>query len=129
MKCAKLCATAKTVAAYQLVSSKLELFKAGDIELLPFYSVEMVTKVIILFFNLYQRLLTVWTCFGKIAQSQRDFDQLKQFTSFKDFLVQTLTLKHSFEGMPDAELFFSSMLGELGHLICNVPVLCHKVLV
>jgi hypothetical protein len=118
----------ESMAKNKFFAQHLEFFKNCDKDLIHFYSVESLTKVILQFFCLYQRLSVVWDIFEKVARENIDFDILKQFGNFKDLMVQTLIQGHHYDGMPDAELLFSEVFLELGPLIANIPGMVTRVL-
>ena len=96
--------------------------------MIHYYMIDGMTKIIILFYNLYQRLHMVWTIFEKIAIQHDEFDILKQFNHIRDLLVQTCIIGTQNEEVPDIDMMYSDILGNsIGSIVCNIPVLCNRV--
>jgi hypothetical protein len=105
----------------------LEFFQDSGKDLIHFYAVESLSKVLLLFFNLYQRLNLVWSLFERLARKHENFDLLKQFNNFKDSIIQTMIMQHTCEGIDDAEIFYKELFGEAAPVLVNIPSLVSRV--
>lgn len=88
---------------------------------------EGLSKILLLFFNLYQRMNLVWTLFETLARKHESFDLLKQFNYFKDGMIQTLILQNHYDSMLDPEIFFKQLFGKCAPAIMNIPGLVSRV--
>jgi hypothetical protein len=88
---------------------------------------EGLSKILLLFFNLYQRMSLVWSLFEKLARKHESFDLLKQFNYFKDAMIQTLILQNTYDSMTDPEVYFKQVFGKCAPAITNIPGLVSRV--
>lgn len=105
----------------------MDFFHESDKELIHFYGVESISKVLLLFFNLYQRLNLVWTLFEKLARKHESFDLLKMFNYFKDSVIQSLIMQRTCEGIDDPEIFYKDVFGAAAPVLVNIPNLVMRV--
>ena len=113
---------------YYRVLQHLEFFHESDKDLIHFYGVESLSKVLLLFFNLYQRMNLVWSLFEKLARKHDSFDLLKMFNYFKDSVIQSLIMQHSSEGIEDPEVFYKEIFGGIAPVLVNIPNLVSRVM-
>lgn len=88
---------------------------------------EVQTKTIILFLTLYQRFAFVWKVFERLARQNPEFDIVKMFSNFKQFVLKGLVVGDSVSGAPDPELLIIEVFGKFAPQLYNLPLIIKRV--